>query len=528
MHVRKTLAQYVGVGVWSESDLSDFFYQMDVDEEDGFLICIWLEIFGSGKLNKASMGYLNAVFFCLFIMYWIHVDLRHSKCTEQHWKSNLPGQENFHPGKACQICSDQASLVAQHMDDLICSGSPNLPLENRQSRNISAHFGSKGWLFNDKKKKRPSFDARSFRAFQINSTSESSFEIQGKPEALLAMETMAGTLIDMEYGIRRHLLSFPGKIVAYALVWPSLVDKAIECISALTSGRSRIDKRTFCDEQTRVPFSLRSLAQTFLHLIRTNKDRRRIIHFQDFVMVWADTCPEGGGLTALTQEGDTLELQAGYSDYLNSTHPPYVELKMLAVVIRNYRRAYKRGDTNMLGGNDLFANKLILYFTGIDSGAFGIILSYLKGGKHHRRLIKEIWGHIDGMGSACKAYHVAGSRMDIQGEDKKSRQKNIISSLPDMWLEAMSSIIPPSSLFWILELFLGDLGEQLPWHAKPHELAGRVLHIVAEPYAAETTLSNIREAANIDLTTAVIVFIPRMFTEWYQLARKFVHLGEFQ
>ena len=51
----------------------------------------------------------------------------------------------------------------------------------------------------------------------------------------------------------------------------------------------------------------------------------------------------------------------------------------------------------------------------------------------------------------------------------------------------MSSIIPPYSLVWILKLFLGDLGEQSPWHAKPHDLAGRSSHIVAEPYVVETT-----------------------------------------
>ena len=141
---------------------------MDIDEEDGFLVCIWSAIFGSGKFDKASMGYLNAVFFCLFIMYWIHADLRQSKCTKQQWEPNLPGQENFHPGKAYQIWSYRTSLVVQHIDDFICSGPPDLQLANSQSRNIFAHFGSKGWLFNDKKTKPSSDDARSFNIFQIN------------------------------------------------------------------------------------------------------------------------------------------------------------------------------------------------------------------------------------------------------------------------------------------------------------------------------------------------------------------------
>ena len=81
------------------------------------------------------------------------------------------------------------------MDDLICSGPPDSQSANSQSRNILAHFASKGWLFNSKKTKPPSTEARSFNAFQINSTSPSGFEIQGKPEAILAMEAMAGALI---------------------------------------------------------------------------------------------------------------------------------------------------------------------------------------------------------------------------------------------------------------------------------------------------------------------------------------------
>ena len=118
--------------------------------------------------------------------------------------------------------------------------------------------------------------------------------------------------------------------------------------------------------------------------------------------------------------------------------------------------------------------------------------------------------------------------MDIQGEDGKSRQRKVTSSLPDMWLEAMSSVIPPSSLIWVLKLFLGDIGEQVPWHVAPHVLAGRASFIVGEPFAAESTLSNIREAANMDLATSVLVLIPRrMFTEWFQLARKFTCLGDF-
>ena len=51
---------------------------------------------------------------------------------------------------------------------------------------------------------------------------------------------------------------------------------------------------------------------------------------------------------------------------------------------------------------------------------------------------------------------------------------------------------------------------------------------MGEPFAAELTLSNIREAANMDLATSVLVLIPRrMFTEWFQLARKFTCLGDF-
>ena len=209
------------------------------------------------------------------------------------------------------------------------------------------------------------------------------------------------------------------------------------------------------------------------------------MHYEEYVIVWADSCPEGGGLTALTQDGDTLELQAGYSNRLKSTHSLYVELKMLAVVTGRYHRALMHGDTSILGGNELFANKLIIYFTDSDSRSFGITFRYLKGGSHHRKLIKEIWIHVNGMSSTCKAYHIAGRRMDVQGEDRKSRQRNVILSLPDIWLEAMSSIISPSSLIWALKFFLGDIGEPVPWYSKPHELAGRVTHIIAEPYAAE-------------------------------------------
>ena len=134
------------------------------------------------------------------------------------------------------------------MDDLICSGPPDSQSANSQSRNILAHFASKGWLFNGKKTKPPSFEARSFNAFQINSTSQKGFEIQGKPEALLAMGAMAGALIDMKFGIRRNLLSFPGKLMAYGLTWPDLVDSVIKCISLLTSGRDQAEEQAFYDQ----------------------------------------------------------------------------------------------------------------------------------------------------------------------------------------------------------------------------------------------------------------------------------------
>ena len=259
------------------------------------------------------------------------------------------------------------------------------------------------------------------------------------------MEAMAWTLIDMRFGIRRHLLSFPGKLIAYGLAWPDLVDRAIKCVSLLTSGRDQAEEQAFYDQQIRVPQPLRLLAKNFLHLLDTGDHRRIVVHYEEYVIVWADSCPEGGGLTVLTQEGDTLELQVGYSSHIKSTHSTYVELKMLAVVTGRYYRAYKQGNTNMMGGNDLFVNKLIIYFTDSDSGSFGITFRHLKGGLHCK-LIREIWNHVNGMHSTCKAYHVAGKRMDIQGEDGKSRQRNVTSSLPDMWLEAMSSIIPPSSL----------------------------------------------------------------------------------
>ena len=87
----------------------------------------------------------------------------------------------------------------------------------------------------------------------------------------------------MKYGKRRHLLSFPGKIVAYTRVWPDLADKAIECISILASGRSRIDEKAFYDEETRVPHPLISLAQTFLYLVEAKDDRRKLVHYEDFV-----------------------------------------------------------------------------------------------------------------------------------------------------------------------------------------------------------------------------------------------------
>ena len=165
--------------------------------------------------------------------------------------------------------------------------------------------------------------------------------------------------------------------MAYGLTWPDLVDSVIKCISLLTSGRDQAEEQAFYDQQIRVPQPLKLLAQTFMHLLDTEGYRRTVVHHDEYVIVWADSCPEGGGLTALTQDGDTLELQAGYSNRLKSTHSLYVELKMLAVVTGRYHRAYMHGNTGMLGGNDLFVNKLIIYFTDSDSGSFGISFRFL-------------------------------------------------------------------------------------------------------------------------------------------------------
>lgn len=93
---------------------------------------------------------------------------------------------------------------------------------------------------------------------------------------------------------------------------------------------------------------------------------------------WFVTWGRRTDFATLTQDGDTLELQAGYSNHLKSTHSIYFELNMLAVVTGSCHRAFKSWDTDIFGGNDLFANKLILYFSNSDSGVFGITLGILK------------------------------------------------------------------------------------------------------------------------------------------------------
>ena len=158
----------------------------------------------------------------------------------------------------------------------------------------------------------------------------------------------------------------------------------------------------------------------------------------------------------------------------------------------------------------------------------GLTFRRLKGHSGHCRLVQEISSNVEKMGSELKAYHVAGKRMDIEGEDGKSRQRSVGSSLPDMWTEAMSSVEPSPLLLWVLEFFLGDLGKRLPWHAQPHEIAGKASLIVGEPYGAATTLSNIREAANMSLSTSVILILPRrMYTDWFHLARKLLCIADF-
>ena len=131
---------FFGLRYLGEADFLDCFYQMDAEDEDGQQVFILSQLMGPGKLTKITMGYINAVFFCLFIMYWIHADLRRSKCIEQSWKSNLPGMEGFDPTKHCQIWDQDSTLIVQHMDDKVSSG----PSDRSKANGDSMKFSSLG------------------------------------------------------------------------------------------------------------------------------------------------------------------------------------------------------------------------------------------------------------------------------------------------------------------------------------------------------------------------------------------------
>ena len=60
---------FFGLRRLGEADFLGCFYQMDAEDEDGQQVFVLSQLLGPGKLTKITMDYINAVFFCLFIMY---------------------------------------------------------------------------------------------------------------------------------------------------------------------------------------------------------------------------------------------------------------------------------------------------------------------------------------------------------------------------------------------------------------------------------------------------------------------------
>ena len=122
---------------------------------------------------------------------------------------------------------------------------------------------------------------------------------------------------------------------------------------------------------------------------------------------------------------------------------------------------------------------------------------------------------------------VAGKRLIAQGVDDTSRARDAPSSVPEMWVSALSAVRVTQLLWYTLEVLIGDLGDIVPWDVKPEDLVGKCSRILGEPWGNRHTCDAVRKAAVMDITTQVLLVIPRRaFTRWYRSVRSFTKLAE--
>ena len=114
---------------------------------------------------------------------------------------------------------------------------------------------------------------------------------------------------------------------------------------------------------------------------------------------------------------------------------------------------------------------------------------------------------------------VAGKRLIAQGVDDTSRFRATPDSVPEMWVSALSPIRAPKTLWFALEIFIGDIGDMAQWHAKPEDLVGRCSIIMGHPWGNRFTCDAILKASVMDITTQVILVIPRRgFQRWSKVS----------
>ena len=97
-------------------------------------------------------------------------------------------------------------------------------------------------------------------------------------------------------------------------------------------------------------------------------------------------------------------------------------------------------------------------------------------------MIVGIQQNLRRMSSVIRPMHVAGSRLVIEGAGALSRvEDESVYSSPEMWITSISPIAASGECWDYLKIFLGDIGEMVPWNANPEEMSGRTTHLVGNP-----------------------------------------------
>ena len=168
----------------------------------------------------------------------------------------------------------------------------------------------------------------------------------------------------------------------------------------------------------------------------------------DFTISFTDAAKGGGGFSAL-RDGELYEKKVTFHN-LTSKHSMFTEPLQFAIILR------KCCNEHMKTGWSVLSRTFIFYFTDNDPFAWALTHQY-SSNEQLQKFALEILDKVNNLHSFLCSMWVAGKRLIAQGVDDTSRFRATPDSVPEMWVSALSPIRAPKTLWFVLEILIGDV-----------------------------------------------------------------------